>query len=128
MSDKTSLSFAVLYPVNQDAASADPKTREFLLRVVQILLDFVSKTNDRDEKVSLERGEGRVSTKVGTDTDSCLIQGGAGEMQHSGEVIQYFIGLEDFQNESSFNEKGRIQKKSFWHFCFHPLTIQLRRQ
>ncbi len=66
---------AALYPVNQDAAVADPKTREFLLRVVQILLvssqhheddsddddrpcqkkpfpqDFITKTNDRDEKV-----------------------------------------------------------------------------
>jgi len=43
--------FAALYPVNQNAATADPKTREFLLRVVDILLEFISRTNDRDEKV-----------------------------------------------------------------------------
>ncbi len=43
--------FAALYPVNQDAETADPDTREFLLAVVQILLDFISKTNDRSEKV-----------------------------------------------------------------------------
>eukprot|EP00094_Tigriopus_californicus_P004327 TCALIF_04169-PA protein Name:"Similar to Gad1 Glutamate decarboxylase (Drosophila melanogaster)" AED:0.79 eAED:0.79 QI:0/0.33/0.25/0.5/1/1/4/0/290 len=40
-----------LYPVNQDAETADPNTRAFLLEVVKILLDFISKTNDRNEKV-----------------------------------------------------------------------------
>ncbi len=37
--------------MNQDAVTADPKTREFLLRVVHVLLDFITKSNDRDEKV-----------------------------------------------------------------------------
>ena len=44
-------SFLALYPVNQDADTADPDTREFLLAVVKILLDFITDTNDRDQKV-----------------------------------------------------------------------------
>ena len=43
--------FSALYPVNQDADTADPDTREFLLAVVKILLDFITDTNDRDQKV-----------------------------------------------------------------------------
>ena len=45
------LPFAALYPVNQKAETADPDTREFLLAVVKILLDFITDTNDRDTKV-----------------------------------------------------------------------------
>ena len=44
-------SLLALYPVNQDAETADPDTREFLLAVVKILLDFITDTNDRDQKV-----------------------------------------------------------------------------
>jgi len=43
--------YTALYPVNQDAETADPDTREFLLAVVKILLDFITDTNDRDQKV-----------------------------------------------------------------------------
>ena len=43
--------FPALYPVNQDADTADADTREFLLAVVKILLDFITDTNDRDQKV-----------------------------------------------------------------------------
>lgn len=31
--------------------SAGPETREFLLKVIDVLLDFVKATNDRNEKV-----------------------------------------------------------------------------
>lgn len=48
---KFELTISALYPVNQDAETADPQTREFLLKVVDILLDFITKTNDREEKV-----------------------------------------------------------------------------
>ena len=44
-------SLPALYPVNQKAETADPDTREFLLAVVKILLDFITDTNDRDTKV-----------------------------------------------------------------------------
>ena len=39
--------------MNQDAATADPKTREFLMAVVKILLDFISAVNNRENKVSV---------------------------------------------------------------------------
>lgn len=32
-------------------STAGPETREFLLKVVDVLLDFVKSTNDRNEKV-----------------------------------------------------------------------------
>lgn len=51
MANVGDLYYEDLYPVNQDAETADPNTRAFLLEVVKILLDFISKTNDRNEKV-----------------------------------------------------------------------------
>ena len=32
--------------------TAGPETKEFLLKVVDVLLDFIKATNDRSEKVS----------------------------------------------------------------------------
>ena len=43
--------FLGLFPVSQDFPDADKNTREFLHRVVEILLDFVTKTNDRKQKI-----------------------------------------------------------------------------
>ena len=43
--------FSGLFPVCQDFPAADKTTREFLHRVVDILLDYVTKTNDRREKI-----------------------------------------------------------------------------
>ena len=40
-----------LFPVNQDFPEADRNTREFLHRVVDILLDYVTKENDRTTKI-----------------------------------------------------------------------------
>ena len=37
--------------MNQDKESADKQTRDFLLKLVEILNDFITKTNDREEKV-----------------------------------------------------------------------------
>jgi len=43
--------FDSLFPVSQDFDDADRNTREFMQRVVAILLDFVTKTNDRSTKI-----------------------------------------------------------------------------
>jgi len=43
--------FDCLFPVSQDFNDADCNTREFLKRVVDILLDFITKTNDRSTKI-----------------------------------------------------------------------------
>lgn len=41
--------FAAILPYREEAS---PQTREFLARVVDVLLDYVQKVNDRNEKVS----------------------------------------------------------------------------
>jgi len=43
--------FDCLFPVSQDFNEADCNTREFLKRVVDILLDYITKTNDRSTKI-----------------------------------------------------------------------------
>ena len=43
--------FLGLFPVSQDFNEADCNTREFLKRVVDILLDYITKTNDRSTKI-----------------------------------------------------------------------------
>ena len=40
-----------MYPVNQDAETADGATRAFLYEIVKILLDYITSINDRDNKV-----------------------------------------------------------------------------
>lgn len=40
-----------LYPVCQNEEEADRNTREFLHRVIDILLDYITKTNDRSTKI-----------------------------------------------------------------------------
>ena len=40
-----------LFPVCQDFPEADRNTREFLHRVIDILMDYISKTNDRSTKI-----------------------------------------------------------------------------
>ena len=40
-----------LFPVSQDFPEADRNTREFLHRVIDILLDYISKSNDRTTKI-----------------------------------------------------------------------------
>ena len=40
-----------LFPVSQDFPEADRNTREFLHRVIDILLDYITKTNDRSTKI-----------------------------------------------------------------------------
>ena len=42
---------SALFPVSQDFPAADRNTREFLHGVVDILLDYVTKTNDRKQKI-----------------------------------------------------------------------------
>ena len=42
---------SALYPVCQDAETADRNTREFLHRVIDILLDYIKKSNDRSNKI-----------------------------------------------------------------------------
>jgi glutamate decarboxylase len=42
---------SALYPVCQDTDVADRNTREFLHRVIDILLDYVTKSNDRKTKI-----------------------------------------------------------------------------
>ena len=37
--------------MNQEASTADPQTRAFLMGVVKVLLDFITATNNREEKV-----------------------------------------------------------------------------
>ena len=43
--------FSALYPVNQETDTADRNTREFLRRVIDILLDYVTTSNDRSKKI-----------------------------------------------------------------------------
>jgi glutamate decarboxylase len=40
--------FADIFPVNENAG---PETREFLMKVNEILLDYVNACNDRNEKI-----------------------------------------------------------------------------
>merc|ERR1719295_217417 len=49
--DIGTMHYDCLFPVSQDFPAADKTTREFLHRVVDILLDYVTKTNDRREKI-----------------------------------------------------------------------------
>ena len=42
---------SALFPVNQDPETADRNTREFLHRVIDILLDYIQKSNDRSNKI-----------------------------------------------------------------------------
>lgn len=37
--------------MNQESGTADPQTRAFLMGVVKVLLDFITSTNNREEKV-----------------------------------------------------------------------------
>ena len=43
--------FSALYPVCQETDAADRNTREFLHRVIDILLDYVTTSNDRSKKI-----------------------------------------------------------------------------
>lgn len=43
--------FSALYPVCQEPDTADRNTREFLHRVIDILLDHIKNTNDRKKKI-----------------------------------------------------------------------------
>ena len=42
---------SALFPVNQDPETADRNTREFLHRVIDILLEYIKKSNDRSNKI-----------------------------------------------------------------------------
>ena len=47
----THVLFAALYPVCQEPEAADKNTREFLHRVIDILLDYIKTSNDRSKKI-----------------------------------------------------------------------------
>lgn len=49
--DIGTLHYDALFPVNQDPETADRNTREFLHRVIDILLDYIQKSNDRSNKI-----------------------------------------------------------------------------
>jgi len=49
--DIGTLFYDSLYPVCQDPETADRNTREFLHRVIDILLDYIKKSNDRSNKI-----------------------------------------------------------------------------
>ena len=42
---------AAIFPVCQDFKEGDENTREFLRHIIEILLDFITDTNNRDSKV-----------------------------------------------------------------------------
>ena len=44
--------FSAIFPVCQEFKEADENTREFLRHIIEILLDFITDTNDRSVKVS----------------------------------------------------------------------------
>jgi len=49
--DVGTLHYDALFPVSQNHDVADQNTREFLIRVVDILLDYIKDSNDRNKKI-----------------------------------------------------------------------------
>jgi len=44
------LSLLAVFPVCQDFEEGDENTREFLRHIIEILLDFITETNNRETK------------------------------------------------------------------------------